>query len=413
MKRISFILLFFQAVLHAQIPDTVSLWDCFKLAVVNYPLYKQKVLNADIHHYHLSNIAKSWYPDVTLNGQATYQSDVVGFGTFTAPNDQYKLAIDINQQLYDGGVSKNRKEIENSDLYLKQQQLELDFHNIKQQVSSVYFRIQILRKNIDLTTIMIAELSEKLKTLLVSIENGVILPENEYILRAEILKIEQQRDELDYNLAAAIDILGEMTGLEMTPDSEFSLPENATLFDSIAERPEIQLFNFQKILIDKNITLSKCRNRPRLFIFTQAGYGNPGLNMLNDEFDTYYIIGAGMSWNLIDWGENRNAERIGNLQKDAIDLNLENFDRNLSIALRNQLATIVYYRTSIIKDEKIVELKGNIKESAYSQLKNGTITATEYLVESNTELQARLQLESHRILLVQSIINYQLIKGDI
>ena len=187
MKRISFILLFFQAVLHAQIPDTVSLWDCFKLAVVNYPLYKQKVLNADIHHYHLSNIAKSWYPDVTLNGQATYQSDVVGFGSFTAPNDQYKLAIDMNQLLYDGGVSKNRREIENSDLYLKQQQLELDFHNIKQQVSSLYFRIQILRKNIELTTIMIAELTEKLETLLVSIENGVILPENEYILRAEIL----------------------------------------------------------------------------------------------------------------------------------------------------------------------------------------------------------------------------------
>ena len=413
MKRISFILLFIPHALFGQIPDTVSLWDCFELAVVNYPLYKQKDLNADIHHYHLSNIAKSWYPDVTLNGQATYQSDVVGFGTFTAPDDQYNLALDINQQLFDGGISKNRKEIENSDLNLEQQQLELDFHNIKQQVSSVYFRIHILRKNIDLITLMIAELSERLKTLLVSIENGVILPENEYILRAEILKIDQQRDELDYNLAAAVDVLGKMTGLEMNPESEFSIPDNVALYDSIAERPEIKLFNFQKTVIDKNTSLSKCMNRPRLFIFTKAGYGNPGLNMLNDEFDTYYLIGAGMSWKLIDWGENRNTQRIGNLQKDAIDLNRDNFNRNLSMALRNQLATIEYYQSSIIKDEKILELKGKIKESAYSQLKNGTITATEYLVEANAELQARLQLESHRIMMVQSIINYQFIKGDI
>jgi outer membrane protein TolC len=413
MKKIPFILFLVPSVLFGQLPDTVNLWDCFKLAVVNYPLYRQKDLNTETNHYYLSNISKSWYPDVSLNGQATYQSDVVGFGTIAAPQDQYKLTLDISQQLYDGGLSKNRKEIENSNLSLKQQQLALDFHGMKQQVSSVYFLINILKKNIDLITLMHSELSERLKTLLVSIRNGVVLPENEYILRAEILKIEQQSDELHYKLAAAVDVLGKITGLEMNPESEFLLPINVEIDDSTMERPELQLFEFQKLLIDNTISLSRCKIRPMLFIFTEAGYGKPGLNMLSDKFDSYYIVGAGMKWNLTDWGETSNSQKIANLQKDAIDLNLENFNRDISIALRNELASIEYYRSSIIKDEKMKELKGKIKESAYAQLKNGTLTATEYLVEANAELQARLQLESHRILMVQSIINYQLIKGDI
>lgn len=413
MKKLPFILLFMPAALSGQMQDTVNLWDCFELAVVNYPLYEKKDLNADLHQFGLSNISKSWYPDITMNGQVTYQSDVIGFGNFTAPQDQYKLTLDISQQLFDGGVTKNRKEIENSNLDIRQQQLELDFHHIKQQVSSVYFHINILKKNIDLITLMIDELSERLKTLLVSIENGVVLPENEYILRAEMLKIEQQRDELQYKLKAAVDVMEKMTGMEMNPDAAFLIPVNVALYDSVSERPELELFKFQKALIDKNTLLSQCRSRPRLFIFTQAGYGNPGLNMLNDEFDTYYIVGAGMSWNLVDWGENRNARRMGNLQKEAIDLNRENFDRNIFIALRNELANIEYYQSAIVKDEKMIKFKGKIKESAYSQLKNGTITATAYLMEANAELQARIQRESHRILMVQSIINYQLIKGDI
>jgi outer membrane protein TolC len=413
MKILLFMLLIIPVALSGQMQDTVNLWDCFKLAVVNYPLYEKKDLNADLHQYGLSSISKSWYPDITMNGQVTYQSDVIGFGNFTAPQDQYKLTLDISQQLFDGGVTKNRKEIENSNLDISQQQLERDFHQIKQQVNSMFFHINILKKNIDLFNLMMDELSERLKTLLVSIENGVILPENEYILRAEMLKIEQQRDELKYKLSAAIDVMGKMTGTEINPDAVFLTPENIAPYDSVAERPEILLFKFHKILIDKNTSLSRCRNRPRLFIFTQAGYGNPGLNMINDEFDTYYVVGAGMSWNLVDWGENRNVRRMGNLQKEAIDLNRENFERNISFALRNELANIEYYQSAIVKDEKMIELKGKIKESAYSQLKNGTITATEYLVEANAELQARIQRESHRISMVQSIINYQLIKGDI
>src|SRR4030042_3760658 len=171
MKRKPFILILIPFALSGQSTDKVSLWDCFHSAVTNYPLYRQKDLNSDMLKYHQSNILKSWYPDISLNGQATYQSDVVGFGSFAAPHDQYKLTLDISQQLYDGGISKKRNEIENSNLNIKQQQIELDFHNVKQQVCSVFFLINLLKKNIELITLTHEELNKRLNTLLVAIKN--------------------------------------------------------------------------------------------------------------------------------------------------------------------------------------------------------------------------------------------------
>ena len=257
------------------------------------------------------------------------------------------------------------------------------------------------------------DLNEKLKAIQVSVRNGSLLPENEYAIRAEILKNEQQTDELHHKLSASIDILAELTGRDIPANALFQVPFDAQISDIVAQRPEILLFDLQKTVIDYNSSMSRKMKIPKLFVFTQAGYGKPGLNMLNDKFETYYIVGAGLKWDLIDWGEARNIQKTGNLQKEAIDLNKENFERNISVATRNELASIEYYRSSIEKDKKIIELRTRIKESAFAQLQNGTLTATEYLTEANAELQARQQLETHRILLVQSVVNYQLINGDI
>ena len=120
-----------------------------------------------------------------------------------------------------------------------------------------------------------------------------------------------------------------------------------------------------------------------------------------------------MNWKLTDWGETRNKTKIGNLQKETIDLNIDNFNRNISITMQNELANINYYTSALPKDKELVDLRKKIKESAFLKLQNGTITATDYLTEANAELQAEIKLETHKILLTQAIINYQLIKGDI
>lgn len=393
--------------------DSVNIWQCFRGAETNHPLYRQKELNKEISGYEVANTTKSWFPDISVSGQATYQSDVVGFGTFTAPHDQYKLYMEANQQLYDGGTTTKSKAVELSKLEINQQQLEIEFHNIRQQVNSVYFSIAILKKNAEMLRITRSELGEKLKTVRAAVENGALLPENEYVLMAEILKIESREEELNYNVTAAVETLNKLTGLATSPESVFKIPNGIQLSDSVSERPETAAFDIQKTLAENNIGLLKTVNRPKLYAFAQSGYGKPGLNMLNDEFDYYYIAGLALKWNLIDWGENHNKIKSGNLQLQSIELNKNNFDRKINIALQNELAKINHYTSAIGKDRQLIELQGKIKESASAKFQNGAITATDYIAESNAELMARIRHETNIILLAQSIINYQLIKGDI
>ena len=154
-------------------------------------------------------------------------------------------------------------------------------------------------------------------------------------------------------------------------------------------------------------------NRPKFFAFSQAGYGKPGLNMLNEEFDTYYLIGLGLRWSFFDWGDTKRKARILYSQKEIIDTKIETFEKNLNISLENEIANIRKYEKSVELDKQIVQLRTEVKESSFSRLENGVITSTDFLTELNAETKAKLQLETHIILLQQSVFNYLTLKGEI
>ncbi len=397
----------------AQLSDSITLSECFDRAVTNYPLYEQKELNNRASEYRISNFSSSWYPSVSLEGQATYQSDVIETSFFTAPHDQYKVYLDINQNLYDGGIARNRKNLENTNLEIIQKQLEIEFHTLKQQVSSTFFSIIMMRKNSELLRLMLDDLKEKHSTVEVSVKNGVLLPSDEQALRAEMLKLEQQADELVYKENSLSDILRELTGSNISAETRLIAPEVTGTEENIEPRPETALFGYQKSLIADGINIDKSLRQPKFFAFTQAGYGKPGLNMLNTSFDTYYLVGLGLKWNLVDWGVLRNKKKLADIQKQVVDMKTDNFNRNINIALQSELADINNYRDALTGDEEIISLRKKIADAAFAGLENGTVTSAEYLMKANDELQAKVQLEMHKILLKQSIINYQLIKGDI
>ncbi|MFA6820384.1 MAG: transporter, partial [Bacteroidaceae bacterium] len=49
------------------------------------------------------------------------------------------------------------------------------------------------------------------------------------------------------------------------------------------------------------------------------------------------------------------------------------------------------------EDNKVVKIRSNIKDLASIQLKNGTITLTDYLIKLNDEAQAMINKSIHRI----------------
>jgi len=113
-----------------------------------------------------------------------------------------------------------------------------------------------------------------------------------------------------------------------------------------------------------------------------------------------------LSWNIWNWNKSKNEKNILNIQSSIVDSQKELFAMNLKMANYKENADVKKFIALIEKDNEIIALKTKIAKNASYQLDNGIITATEYTTELNSEWQAKLNLELHKIQLVLSKINY-------
>ena len=421
MKRIVFVFLVLSQGLFAQSNDSLDIFQCFEATEKYYPKAGEKQLVEEETYLKLKNIQAEWYPQIELNAQATYQSDVVEIDMgnslpfpvdFPTPsNDQYKATLDVNQKIYDGGVIKSSKKLEKVSGETRNQSVDVAIHQVKQQVSQVFFGVLLLQKQQAIIENTLRELMEKKKTIRAGVERGVLLPSDLKSMQAELIKLEQTRDELSGKMDAYIQMLNELTGLGINSKHNLALPD-IELTDSLSfKRPEHKLFWLKKEQIEMNKSLVKAQKSPKVFAFGQMGYGRPGLNMLADEFDTYYMMGVKFKWNIWDWKQNSRKRQILDVNKNAVDVERKTFNKKLKINLETILADIENYKKAIERDERIISLRKEINQSAKSKLENGTITSSEYISELNQLKNAQIQHEKHRVELQKAKVNYLLTAG--
>ena len=421
MKRIILVFLVLSKGLYAESSDSLDIFQCFEATENYYPKASEKQLIEEETHLMLQNIQAEWYPQINLNAQATYQSDIVEIDMenslpfpvdFPAPShDQYRATLDINQKIYDGGVIKTSKNFEKISGKTRNQSVDVTIHQVKQQVSQVFFGILLLRKQKDIVENTIQELAEKKKSTRAGVERGVLLPSDLKSIQAELLKLEQTKDELKRKIKANIQILNKLTGLGLNSKHTFALPD-IKLTDSLKlNRPEHELFRLQKEQIEMNKALVKSQKHPKFFAFGQVGYGRPGLNMLEDEFDSYYMMGIKFQWNLWDWKQNSRKRQILDVKKKSVDVERKTFNNKLTLNLEKIMSDIENYRKAIDRDERIISLRKEIAKSAKSKLENGTITSSEYISELNQLKNAQIQHEKHLIELQKAKVNYLLTAG--
>ncbi|MCX6269778.1 MAG: TolC family protein [Bacteroidetes bacterium] len=420
MKQLLCFLLFLMSIsLLAQVPDSVSLGWCQQEAIQNYPMIRQKELLKKITEERIRNLQTNYLPQINLNGQVTYQSEVteipikVPFVTIPSMDkDQYKITLDLNQTVYDGGMTRQQKQLERAGLEADQQNLEAELYKIKERVNQLYFGVLLLQENRKILESLLDDLNQKLSGLTSGVKNGTVLESQADVLKAEKLKVEQQLTELNISRQAGLLMLGEFLNKTLPVGQAFILPapaETGTLSEN--KRLEPLVMELQQKRLDVSKQLSGSKYLPRVFAFAQAGYGKPGLNMLNSEFQSFWLVGAKVSWNLWNWNQLKNERQIIDFQKDVIITQKETFDKNLKISLENQSAEIEKFQSMLSRDEEIIDLRHKITLSSASQLENGVITSSDYVTELNNETQARLNRENHRIQLVKARVDYLTMKG--
>ncbi len=396
----------------------LTLETCLSLAEKNYPQINQRGLIRQNTELSTSNIGRTMLPQITINGQASYQSEVTSLpdgeslGAPELSKDQYNLYGEIVQPLTGLAVSKQNKKIEQLNGIVQEKELETDLYEIKQQVSDLYFGILKTEGQIDQTNLTRQDLEAGLTRAESSYEFGTILSSEVSILKAELIKLEQRLIELTAKKSSSLEKLELFIGQRIPGDTQLVSPYVDGLSQEI-NRPELSFFNAQKQSLSSQNELIAKNNLPQLSLFFQGGFGRPALNFLSNDFEPYYIGGLRLSWNISRYYTDDQQRQILSVNQDIYETQRETFLFNTRLVLTGQQSEIAKLEQLIIKDREIIKLREEITETSKDQLENGVITATDYKQVVIDEDQARQSLNLHDIELLQLKNQHKITTGNL
>lgn len=400
-------------ILPAATSAQLTLDSAYSAARRNYPLIRQKDLIRQTAGLTVENLRKGYLPQVTLNGQASYQSDVTrvdvplpGIKIEPPSKDQYRLVADVNQLIYDGGQLKQQQVLQELNATVEEQKLEVELFKLQERINQLFLGVLYLDAQIRQVDLIRDDLQTGIKKVEAQVQNGVAFRSNLHVLQAELLRTGQRLIELQSNRKGLIETLSLFMNQNLDASTTLQKPTVASL-QTENIRPELKLFSDQSKMLDHRYKIIRATNLPKTSLFVQGGYGRPGLNMLQNEFDLYYIGGVRFTWSLSGLYTRKRDKQLVEVNKRSIDVQRETFLFNTSTQLRQQQSEIDKLQQLVRTDNDIIELRIKIKDAAKAQLENGVITSNDYLREVNAEDQARQLLITHELQLLQAQINYQ------
>lgn len=404
--------------LNAQTKESISLVQLQTLAKENYPLLKQKQMYSDIGGNKVKQLNSNFLPQVNVTGQATYQSEVTelnlpgsGIPGFKQKADQYAFGVELKENIFDYGAVKTQKEIERQSTDQSSQQVDADIIKLKERINQLYGNIYLQQENKKILLLRITELDAKRKKMQSAVNNGAALQSNFLVLEAEFLSTQQQIDESNSSLIVWFKTLSLLTNKSMDTSTVFGDLDKGITLQSNNVRPEYRIFDLQSTSLKLREKMIVKNNLPKLFVFARAYYGRPGYNFLNNEFRPYGIVGAGLNWNISAYYTSSKETKNLQLNSDIITSQKKIFDINLQATLNQQQQDISRLEKVLQSDSKIVEAKTAIRKSSSSQLDNGVITSSDFIVDLNSENQSQFNLKLHEIQLIMAKENYNTTLG--
>ena len=406
--------------LYAQERQSLSLQEAFNLAEQQYPLTRQKDLLKQTEHLTLQNLNSNYRPQVTVNMQASYQSDVTkvsiplpGIKIPGQPKDQYRAVAELSQMIYDGGLIRGQQDLQRLTTTVEENKINVDLHELKTRINQLYFSILYHDELLKQTSLASSDVQIGIDKVIPLVENGVVLRSNLQLLQAQLLQIEQRKIEISASRKGLIDALAQFLRQQLPETVQLQIPGVISSADTSISRPEISLFNSQVLLLQGQEKLIKARNLPKANAFIQGGYGRPGLNMLSDEFKTFYTGGLRLTWPMSGLYNSRRDKKLIDISRLSVDLQKETFLLNTRSQLQQQKAEIKKYEALLAADSQIIQLRNEITLSAKVQLENAVITSNDYLLQVNAEDAARQSMILHRLQLLQAQATYAITSGKL
>jgi outer membrane protein TolC len=399
----------------------LTLDHCREKARANYPLIKQYGLIEKSATYNLSNAGKGYLPQVTLTAKATYQSEtteipinIPGIPSFAMSKDQYQAITEVNQLIWDGGAIRSQKKIIQQSAEVEKQNLEVALYTLNERINQLFFGILVIQEQLRQNDLLRAGWQTNIERVTAWINNGVANQSDLDALKVEQLRTAQRSTELLSLQKSYKQMLSAMTGEQIDEGVKFVKPESSVIpvTGIVNHRPELQFFEYQKNLLNTQRDAIYAANRPKIGMFLQAGYGRPGLNMLNNQFSPFAIGGARITWNISNYySQKNNVSKLG-LSGQSVDLQKDIFIYNLNLSGIQQNNEIAKIRELIGRDDEIISLRQSIRKSSEVKVANGTLMVSELIRDIQAEDMARQEKSLHEMQLLISIYNLKNITNN-
>ena len=397
-----------------------TLEECQRAAEQNYPLIRQYDLIEKTTNLTVANIQKGWLPQVSASAQATYQSDVVAFpdefkqlyqqmglDMKGLTKDQYRVAIDVNQTIYDGGAISSQKAIVREQGKVQAAQNEVNLYNVRKRVNEMYFSLLMLDEEIVLNRDLQELLAGNERKLQAMVKGGTAAESDWQSVKAERLNVVQQATSLESQKRMLTVMLSTFCGIEVkNVQKPVAMAEDSRL-TADNHRPELRVLDAQIGLLQAQEKALNAAIMPKLGVFAQGYYGYPGLNMFEDmmshDWSLNGIIGARLTWNIGTLYTRKNDKVKLRLQRELTESNREVFLFNNSLEQIQQNEDIIRYQRLMANDEEIIALRSAVRKASESKLSHGIIDVNDLVREINQENAARVQHSIHEIEMLKQI----------
>ncbi len=419
MKRVLFILL---AGYLSLLPATAqTLEECQQAAAHNYPMIRQYDLIGKTTALTIANIQKGWLPKISVQAQATYQSDVTawpdqmqtmmqqtGISLAGLKKDQYRMGVDINQTVYDGGAISSQKAIARQQGAVQAAQTEVNIYQVRQRVNEMYFGLLLLDEQMTLNRDLQELLGTNEKKLASMLKNGTAAESDYHSVKAERLSAAQQMTSLQSQRQALQRMLSVFCGMDVSNPVKPALTVAALQQQTIL-RPELRAIDAQIHLANAQEKALNAALMPHIGLFAQGYYGYPGLNMFEDMMRRRWtlngIVGARLTWDISALYTHRNDKHKIRLQREMAENQREVFLFNNRLEQIQENENISRYRKLITADQEMIELRNSVRKAAESKLAHGIIDVNDLVREINAENAARVQQSVHEIEMLREMEN--------
>ena len=398
---------------HAQ-----TLEECQQAAERNYPMIRQYDLIAKTTNLTVSNIQKGWLPQVSASAQATLQSDVTAFPDQMQQlyqtmgidmkglrKDQYRVGIDVQQTVFDGGAISSQKAVARQQGEVQAAQTEVTLYNVRQRVNEMYFGLLLIDKQVVLNHDLQELLAQNEKKLASMLKSGTAAESDYQNVKAERLNIAQQLTSLEAQRQTLRRMLSTFCGIEVKEAVKPMIAETES--QHTLQRPELKAIDAQLRLVDSQDKALNAALMPKLGVFAQGFYGYPGYNLFEDMMGRKWslngMIGARLTWNIGALYTHKNDKAKIQLQRESAENQRDVFLFNNRLEQIQQNENIVRHRKLMADDEEIIRLRSSIRKAAESKLAHGIIDVNDLVREINAENAARVQQSMHEIQMLKEI----------